>query len=118
MLAGDGTPTVQFEQPMDVGYNQIWLSTQEKAKKGKPIKVHGFGMTGAFVQLADGTANVKNVSNDCSSDGTITFKDVPTVGRKASGSIDVTITCSHVAALPAPLVVKGDFDGIAVKKGD
>jgi hypothetical protein len=117
VVLGDspGDASLQFEQPMEVGYNQIWLSASG-IKKGAPAKVHGYGMSGAFVQIAKGKDDVHNVSNNCKSDGSITFDAMPANGKKSSGKVDVTITCDHVAALSAPLVIQGTFADVPVSK--
>lgn len=106
---------IHFEQPMDAGYNQIWLMPRG-VKKGQPAKVEGSGMSALFVQLAKGKGDVQNVSNSCSATGTVTFADVPKPGKTAKGTVDVTITCRDVPALSAPIVVKGSFADVPVKK--
>jgi hypothetical protein len=73
-------------------------------------------MRAAFVQLAKGSADTKNVSNACSTSGTVTFDAEPKTGGKATGEFDVTITCRDVDALSSPLVVRGRFEGLPVKK--
>lgn len=106
---------LHLEQPMSVGYNQIWLMPRD-VKKGQPAKVEGTGMSAVFVQLAKGKDNVSNVSSSCSASGTVTFDELPQAGKTAKGSVDVTITCSGVSSLTAPLVIKGSFADLPVKK--
>ena len=115
MYAVAKTFELHFEQPMDQGYNQIWILPRE-VKKGEPAKVEGFGMTAVFVQLAEGLEKTRNVSSDCSASGTVTFDEVPKVGGKASGKVDVTIECSGVAELTGPIAIKGAFAELPVKK--
>lgn len=105
---------VHFEQPMDVGYNQLWFVARD-AVAGKPAVVKGTGMGGSFVQLAQGKDKTRNVSNDCSSSGQVTFTTLPAKGGKVSGSLEVTITCREVPELAEPLVVKGSFTDLPVK---
>ncbi len=106
---------LHFEEPMDKGYNQIWLMPQD-VKKGQPAKVDGFGMAAVFLQLAEGTEKVRNVSNSCSASGTVTFAEVPKAGAKSKGSVDVTITCKDVPGISGPIVIKGEFADLPFKK--
>ncbi len=108
--------SLRFEQPMKDGYNQLWLNVNGAVTKGKPAKIEGVGMSGAFLQLAKGSKDTQNVSNSCSTSGSVTFEAVPKAGAKATGALDVTITCREVDALSGPLVVKGRFEGVPVKK--
>lgn len=115
LVGKGGEATIQFNEPMEKGYNQIWLRATG-IKKGAPAKLEGRGMDTAFVQLAKGTKDANNVSNSCATKGTITYAAVPKAGAKAKGSIDATITCSGVAELSGPIEIKGSFDGVPVAK--
>lgn len=115
LVGKGGEATIRFNEPMDKGYNQIWLRATG-IKKGAPAKLEGMGMGTAFVQLAKGTKDANNVSNSCATKGTITYDAAPKAGAKAKGSIDATITCTGVADLSGPIEIKGTFDGVAVTK--
>lgn len=109
------TVELHFEQPMAEGYNQLWIIPRE-AKKGQAAKVEGAAMASVFLQLAEGKDKVRNVSNDCSAKGTVTYDELPTKkGDKAKGSVDVVVTCTGVPGFEQPLVVKGAFEGLPLK---
>jgi hypothetical protein len=109
VVKGSKALELHFEQPMSDGYNQLWIVPRE-VKKGKPGKVEGSGMSAVFLQLAEGKEQVRNVSNDCGAQGTVTFDAVPAKkGDKASGSVDLVITCTKVKGIDGPIAVKGSF---------
>jgi hypothetical protein len=115
VLAGSWVE-LHFEQPMDVGYNQLWVMAG-KVKAGKPVAIDGFGMDSAFIQIQPGPeeSTTRNVSSSCATTGTIVFATKPKAGSPVSGDVDVTITCSGVPELTAPFAIHGHFTDIVAK---
>ena len=73
-------------------------------------------LSGAFVQLAKGKADTRNVSQSCRASGSVTFGEVPASGKKAKGNVDVTLTCDNVDGITSPIVIQGAFEDVPVKK--
>lgn len=119
---------LRFQQPAAEGAHVLRLMPPE-AKTGEPAKVEGKGAL--FLQLTDGkntdgSYKLIDISSSCTPSGTITFNEITKPAKDSkgkgsstssgSGTIDVTIQCEGVAALREPLVIKGDFSSVPLKK--
>lgn len=108
---------LRFRQPVEDGAHEIRLTPTE-AKPGEPAKLEGAAL---FFQLTDGkntdgTYKLVDLSKSCAPSGTVTFAEIPKGGSTVGGTLDLTITCEGVATFREPLVVKGDFSSVPIKK--
>jgi hypothetical protein len=109
---------LRFRQPAEEGAHEIRF-TPSAAKPGEAAKLEGKGAL--FFQLTDGKntdGNYKlvDISKSCNASGTVTFAEIPKGGTSGGGTLDVTITCEGVEAFREPLVIKGDFSSVPLKK--